>query len=70
LRAAKARSLEALELAIAEALAAVTAENAVAWFDIAAMAYTNHENGLARRFADRLFTLCNGVHSLERPNTS
>ena len=33
LRAAKARSLEALELAIAEALAAVTAENAVAWFE-------------------------------------
>ena len=32
LRAAKARTLEALESAIAEALAAVTAENASAWF--------------------------------------
>jgi transposase len=32
LRSAKARSLEALESAIAEALAAVTAENASAWF--------------------------------------
>lgn len=33
LRAAKARSLETLESAIAEALAAVTAENAAAWFE-------------------------------------
>ena len=32
LRSAKARTLEALESAIAEALAAVTAENALAWF--------------------------------------
>jgi transposase len=32
LRSAKARSLEALESAVAEALAAVTAENASAWF--------------------------------------
>ena len=32
LRAAKARTLEALESAIADALAAVTAENASAWF--------------------------------------
>ena len=32
LRSAKARSLEALESAIAEALAAVTSENASAWF--------------------------------------
>jgi transposase len=32
LRSAKARSLEALESAIAEALAAVTAANASAWF--------------------------------------
>lgn len=32
LRAAKARTLEALESAVAEALAAVTAENASAWF--------------------------------------
>ena len=32
LRAAKARTLEALESAIAEALAAVTSENASAWF--------------------------------------
>jgi transposase len=32
LRSAKARSLEALESAIAEALAAVSAENASAWF--------------------------------------
>ncbi len=33
LRTAKARSLETLESAIAEALAAVTAENAAAWFE-------------------------------------
>jgi len=33
LRAAKARSLETLESAIAEALAAITAENAAAWFE-------------------------------------
>lgn len=33
LRTAKARSLEALETAIAEAMNAVTAENASAWFD-------------------------------------
>jgi transposase len=32
LRAAKARLLETLEVAIAQALAAVTAHNAVAWF--------------------------------------
>lgn len=32
LRSAKARSLEALEAAIAEALAAITADNASAWF--------------------------------------
>jgi transposase len=32
LRSAKARTLEALESAVAEALAAVTAENASAWF--------------------------------------
>ena len=32
LRSAKARTAEALERAIAEALAAVTAENALAWF--------------------------------------
>ena len=32
LRSAKARTLEALEAAIAEALAAITADNASAWF--------------------------------------
>ena len=32
LRSAKARSVDALENAIAEALAAITAENALAWF--------------------------------------
>ena len=32
LRSAKARTLEALESAIAEALAVITAENALAWF--------------------------------------
>jgi transposase len=32
LRSAKARSVEALDSAIAEALAAITAENALAWF--------------------------------------
>ncbi len=32
LRSAKARTVEALESAITEALAAVTAENALAWF--------------------------------------
>ena len=32
LRSAKARSVEALESAIAEALRAITAENALAWF--------------------------------------
>ena len=32
LRSAKARTVEALESAITEALAAVTAENAIAWF--------------------------------------
>ena len=32
LRSAKARSLAALEIAIAEAVAAVTADNASAWF--------------------------------------
>ena len=32
LRSAKARTVEALEHAIAEALAAITAENALAWF--------------------------------------
>ena len=32
LRSAKARTAEALESAIAEALAAITADNALAWF--------------------------------------
>jgi len=32
LRSAKARTVEALENAVAEALAAITAENALAWF--------------------------------------
>jgi hypothetical protein len=46
LRAAKARSLFSLETAMAEALAAVTPQNAQACFAVAAMVYKSYENGL------------------------
>jgi transposase len=49
LRAAKARWLDTLEAAITQALAAVTTDNAVAWFRYAATGYTNYETALERR---------------------
>lgn len=46
LRAAKARLLETLEVAIAQALATVTAHNAVAWFRHCGYGDTHYENCL------------------------
>jgi transposase len=46
LRWLKARSSEALESAVAEALNAITAENAIAWF--AVMIYSKYKNALAQ----------------------
>lgn len=46
LRSLKARTADALEAAVAEALAAITAENAIAWFTHCGMVYKKYENAL------------------------